>query len=168
MIESNLPIPPGDYLAETLAVKGITQLELAQRMRCKLDTVNSIIEGTEPITAEIASQLARETSVGEHIWLGLESGYRRLVVPKIKTEAEYRAALAEIDELFSAAPGTFDAAHLMHITTNVERYEQAHCPIDAPTREEIAKFRIDQMQEWGQRLVASNDGSYRIADLVSS
>jgi HTH-type transcriptional regulator/antitoxin HigA len=43
----------------------------------------------------------------------------------IHTEAEYEAALAEIDRLFDAAPNTPDGDHLEVLATLVEAYESS-------------------------------------------
>jgi len=50
----------------------------------------------------------------------------------IKTEADYRAALAEIERLFNAAPDTPEGDRLDVLTTLVEAYEEQRYPIPAP------------------------------------
>lgn len=63
----------------------------------------------------------------------------------IKTESEYDNALARIDELFDAKPGTqeFDEAELL--LALVELYEDKHHKIDTPDPIEAIKFRMEQM-----------------------
>jgi HTH-type transcriptional regulator/antitoxin HigA len=63
----------------------------------------------------------------------------------IKTEADYSAALARIDELFDATPGSknFDEAELL--MKLVEFYEEQHYKIEAPDPIEAIKFRMEQM-----------------------
>ena len=63
----------------------------------------------------------------------------------IKTEEAYNAALARIDELFDAKPGTaeFDEAELLMAL--VELYEKEHYSIDPPDPIEAIKFRMEQM-----------------------
>ena len=53
-------------------------------------------------------------------------------IKPIKTKADYRAALAEIDRLFGAAPGTPEGDRLDVLTTLVEAYEAQHEPIPVP------------------------------------
>ena len=48
----------------------------------------------------------------------------------IRTEADYDAAIAEIDRLWDAEPGTDDGDKLDILATLVEKYENAHWPID--------------------------------------
>ncbi len=50
----------------------------------------------------------------------------------IKTEADYQAALEEIERLFDAIPGTPDGDRLEVLTTLVEAYEEQHHPIPLP------------------------------------
>ena len=50
----------------------------------------------------------------------------------IRNEADYDAALAEIDRLMGAAPGTPEGDALEVLVTLVERYEAEHWVIDAP------------------------------------
>ena len=50
----------------------------------------------------------------------------------IKTKADHRAALKEIERLIDATPGTPAGDRLEVLTTLVERYESQHEPIDPP------------------------------------
>ncbi|MBI2257355.1 MAG: helix-turn-helix domain-containing protein [Flavobacteriia bacterium] len=63
----------------------------------------------------------------------------------IKTEEEYNSALARIDVLFDAVPGSkdFDEAELLMAL--VELYEEKHYKIEAPDPIEAIKFRMEQM-----------------------
>ncbi len=63
----------------------------------------------------------------------------------IKTEADYNAALARLDKLFDAKPGSknFDEAELLMAL--VELYEEQHYKIEAPDPIEAIKFRMEQM-----------------------
>ncbi len=50
----------------------------------------------------------------------------------IKTDADYRNALTEIERLMDAVPGTSAGDRLEVLTTLVEHYESLHEPIDPP------------------------------------
>jgi HTH-type transcriptional regulator/antitoxin HigA len=50
--------------------------------------------------------------------------------PVIKTEAEYRATMARINEIFDARPGTAEGDELELLLLLVESYEDRTCPID--------------------------------------
>ena len=51
----------------------------------------------------------------------------------IRTEADYEAALAEIERLFDATPNTPEGDRLEVLATLVEAYEEQHYSIPAPT-----------------------------------
>src|SRR5882672_1120676 len=48
----------------------------------------------------------------------------------IRSQADYDAAVAEIDRLWDADPGTEDGDKLDILATLVEKYENEHWPID--------------------------------------
>jgi HTH-type transcriptional regulator/antitoxin HigA len=50
----------------------------------------------------------------------------------IKTKADHRAALREIERLMDAKPGTAAGDRLEVLTTLVDRYESEHEPIEPP------------------------------------
>ena len=53
-------------------------------------------------------------------------------IKPIRTEADYDAALAAIDALMDAEPGTAEGDRLDVLVTLVEAYEEKHWPIDPP------------------------------------
>ncbi|MGA2516212.1 MAG: helix-turn-helix domain-containing protein [Thermodesulfobacteriota bacterium] len=53
-------------------------------------------------------------------------------IKPIKTEADYNAALKEIERIFDAAPGTREGDRLEVLTTLVEAYEEKHFRIPLP------------------------------------
>jgi HTH-type transcriptional regulator/antitoxin HigA len=63
----------------------------------------------------------------------------------IKTEADYSAALARIDELFDATPGSKNFDEVELLMKLVEFYEEQHYKIEAPDPIEAIKFRMEQM-----------------------
>ncbi len=63
----------------------------------------------------------------------------------IKTKADYEAALAEVERLWDAVPGSEDADRLEVLTTLVEAYEERHHPILPPDPVEAILFRMDQL-----------------------
>lgn len=75
-LHSDLPIPPGEYLAEVLVEYGMSQADLAQRMRRPPQMINEIIQGRKAITHETALQLAEVLKVPAEIWIGLETEYQ--------------------------------------------------------------------------------------------
>lgn len=51
-------------------------------------------------------------------------------IKPIKTEADHRAALAEIEQLWGAAEGSEDGDRLDVLVTLVEAFEEKHWPIE--------------------------------------
>jgi HTH-type transcriptional regulator / antitoxin HigA len=70
-------IPPGEYLAEEIEERGISQKELAKRMRRPVNAVNEIINGKKAITAQTALQLEEiMPEIPARFWLNLEIDYQ--------------------------------------------------------------------------------------------
>ena len=67
-----------------------------------------------------------------------------MLIKPIKTEADYAAALREIERLWGADEGTAGGDRLEVLTTLVEAYEEKHFPMDAPDPIEAIKFRLEQ------------------------
>ena len=61
----------------------------------------------------------------------------------IKTEADYETALAEIEALFEAEPGTLEGDRLEVLTTLVEAYEDAHYSIPSPDPIEAIRYYME-------------------------
>ena len=62
----------------------------------------------------------------------------------IKTEEENEAALARLDEIFDAEPGTPEGDEAELLTALIEMYERKAYPIDLPDPIEAIKFRMEQ------------------------
>lgn len=64
----------------------------------------------------------------------------------LRTEEDYKAALAAVSALVDAdpAPGTPDGDRLEILSLLVERYEEAHFPLESPNPIEAIKFRMEQ------------------------
>ena len=61
----------------------------------------------------------------------------------IKTEADYQAALEEIERLFEAAPDTPEGDRFDVLTTLVEAYEEKHYPVPLPDPIEAIKYHME-------------------------
>ena len=66
-------------------------------------------------------------------------------IKPIRTKADYRAALKEIEALMSARAGTPEGGRLDVLVTLVEAYEKKHYRFDLPDPVEAIKFRMEQM-----------------------
>ena len=66
------------------------------------------------------------------------------VLKPIRTEADHKAALAEIEGLWGAKSGTPEGDLLDILATLVDAYENEHHPIDPPDPIAAIKFRMEQ------------------------
>lgn len=62
----------------------------------------------------------------------------------IKTEADYRAALKEVERLWEAEPGTPEGDCVEVLTTLVEAYEARHHPVPTPDPIAAILFMMEQ------------------------
>ena len=73
---SDLPIPPGETLAEEIEFIGMTQQELAREAGLSPELVHAIIQGEAPITETTAERLEKVLGVPSHLWVNLETRYQ--------------------------------------------------------------------------------------------
>src|SRR5271157_2936918 len=85
----DIAIPPGEYLAEEIEARGMSQKELARRMGRPLNAINEIVNGKKAITAETALQLEEVMpEIPARFWLNLETDYqltKELIAKNAKT-----------------------------------------------------------------------------------
>jgi HTH-type transcriptional regulator / antitoxin HigA len=62
----------------------------------------------------------------------------------IRTEADYQAALAEIERLWGARLGTPEGDRLDVLATLIDAYEAEHDPVDPPDPIEAIRVRMEQ------------------------
>ena len=65
-------------------------------------------------------------------------------IKPVKTKADYRAALKEIESLMMAKANTPEGERLEVLVTLVEAYERKHYPLDLPDPVEAIKFAMEQ------------------------
>ena len=64
-------------------------------------------------------------------------------IKPIKTEADYEAALEEVERLFNAKPNTPEADRLEVFTTLIEAYEERCCSIPFPDPIEAILYHME-------------------------
>jgi HTH-type transcriptional regulator/antitoxin HigA len=62
----------------------------------------------------------------------------------IRTKADYRAALKEVDRLWEVDPGTPEGDRVDVLVTLIEAYEAKHYPIPAPDPIAAIEFMMEQ------------------------
>ncbi|MHB8448788.1 MAG: helix-turn-helix domain-containing protein [Rudaea sp.] len=65
-------------------------------------------------------------------------------VKPVRSKADYRNALKEIESLMEARAHTLEGDRLDVLVTLVEAYERTHFPMDLPDAVEAIKFRMEQ------------------------
>jgi HTH-type transcriptional regulator/antitoxin HigA len=62
----------------------------------------------------------------------------------IRTKADYKKALADVERLWGAKSGTSEGDRLDVLATLIDLYETEHYPMDPPDPVEAIKFRMEQ------------------------
>ncbi|MCH8196566.1 MAG: helix-turn-helix domain-containing protein [Proteobacteria bacterium] len=62
----------------------------------------------------------------------------------IRSKADYKRALAEVERLWGAKSGTPEGDRLDILATLIDSYETEHDPMDPPDPIEAIKFRMEQ------------------------
>lgn len=62
----------------------------------------------------------------------------------VRVEADYEAALVEVERLWGAKSGTSDGDRLDVLATLIDVYETQHDPMDPPDPIEAIRFRMEQ------------------------
>lgn len=88
-------------------------------------------------------------------------------IKPIKTKADYRAALKEIEALMGAQPDTPEGEHLDVLVTLVEAYENKHYRLDLPDPIEAIKFRMEQKGLTAKDLVPMIGRINRVYEVLS-
>lgn len=65
-------------------------------------------------------------------------------IKPIKTKADYRAALKDVEALMGAKANTADGERLDVMVTLIEAFERKHFPLELPDPVEAIKFQMDQ------------------------
>jgi HTH-type transcriptional regulator/antitoxin HigA len=65
-------------------------------------------------------------------------------IKPIRTKADYRAALKDVDTLMGAKVNTAEGERLDVLVTLIEAYERKHFPLELPDPVEAIKFQMDQ------------------------
>lgn len=85
----------------------------------------------------------------------------------IKNEHDYKTALARIDSIFHAAPGTSEGDELELLSLLVERYEDEQFPIDLPDPIEAIRFRMEQQGLKAKDLVPYIGSASKVSEVLS-
>ena len=90
-----------------------------------------------------------------------------LAINSIRTAAEYEAALARIDELIHAPPGSPEEQELDRVSRLVETYEAVHYPIPEPSQAAMLDFMLDQKMLSRPHLLPLAGTAARLDDMLA-
>jgi len=138
---------PGETLAEVLYSLNMTQAELARKTGHSLKTINEIIKGKAPISANTAFQLELVTGISARFWNNREIHYR-----------EFLARAAAQDKFKSDINWlkNFPIKEMIKrkwLQKGNNQIEQIHLL--------LAYFGIASSEQWNNIWVTSRDASYR-------
>jgi HTH-type transcriptional regulator/antitoxin HigA len=85
----------------------------------------------------------------------------------IKTKADYRVALKEVEALMAAERGTPQGERLDVLVTLVEAYENKHYPLDLPDPVDAIRFRMEQKGMTPKDLVPMIGQINRVYEILS-
>lgn len=85
----------------------------------------------------------------------------------IKQEADYQAALVQIEELWGAKKDSPEGDQLDILITLVEAYEMKHYPIAPPDPIDAIKFRMEQMEMNNTDMVKYLGSQSRVSEILN-
>ena len=85
----------------------------------------------------------------------------------IRTDADYEAALAEMERLWGARAGTAAGDRLDILATLVDAYENEHYPMDPPDPIEAIRFRMEQQGLTRKDLEGILGSRTRVAEVLN-
>ena len=88
-------------------------------------------------------------------------------IKRIRTEADYQAALARIDTLMDAEPGTPEGEELDVLTDLVEHYEEKHVALGYPSAVAAIEFRLEQAGLTQRDLVPFIGSRAKVSEVLS-
>lgn len=88
-------------------------------------------------------------------------------IKPIRTEADYAAAIVEINQLSLSEPGTEEFDRLDVLVTLVEAYEEKVCPVPLPDPIEAILFNMERLGLSRRDLEPYIGGSGRVSEILN-
>lgn len=85
----------------------------------------------------------------------------------LKTEADYKEALALLDKLFDAPGGTKESDLADVVALLVDEYEKQYVSIDEPDPIEAIKIRMEEMKLKQKDLTSLLGGKNRVSEVLN-
>jgi HTH-type transcriptional regulator / antitoxin HigA len=93
-------------------------------------------------------------------------GQSNMNLKPIRTDADHKAALLEIERLWDARENTADGDRLEILITLAEAYEETHFPINLPDPIEAIKFRLEQQGSDKKALIGIIGNRTRVYEVL--
>lgn len=88
-------------------------------------------------------------------------------VKPIRTDEDLERALARVDEIFHAKPGTPESDELDILVRLVESYEDEVCPIATPSLIDAIEFEMDQLGLTPRDLIPYIGSGEKVSEVLS-
>lgn len=85
----------------------------------------------------------------------------------VKTEKDYRNALARLEVIFDAKIDTKEGDEAEILSLLIENYENEHYPIEAPDPIEAIKIRMEELNMRQKDLVGIIGGKSRVSEILN-
>jgi HTH-type transcriptional regulator/antitoxin HigA len=92
---------------------------------------------------------------------------RTIEIKPIRTKADYRAALKEVERLWDADPGTRDGDRVEVLVTLIEAYEARHYAVPAPDPIAAIEFMMAQKGLARRDLESSIGSRGRVSEVMT-
>jgi len=88
-------------------------------------------------------------------------------IKPIKTEADYKVSLEQLDKVFDAPIGTKESDYADILALLIDEYEKKYYPISAPDPIEAIRIRMEEMQLKQIDLVKEIGGKSRVSEILN-
>lgn len=88
-------------------------------------------------------------------------------IKPIKTEADYKASLVQLEKVFDAPIGTKESDYADILALLIDEYEKKYYPISAPDPIEAIRIRMEEMHLKQIDLVQEIGGKSRVSEIMN-
>ena len=90
-----------------------------------------------------------------------------MTIKPIKTASDHAAALARLDAIFDATPGTREGDEAEVLATLIQLYEEKYFPIDLPSPIAAIRFRMEQQGLKAKDLIPHFGSASKVSEVLS-
>lgn len=86
---------------------------------------------------------------------------------RIRNERDYEAALARLDDLMGAVPGSTEGQELDLLADRIELYENEHVPMGDPSPASVIEYRLEQLGLAPRDLIPFMGSRAKVAEVLA-